>query len=370
MPPSCLRSVPLALSLALALSFAAAPAAAAPPYAMPFVALRNAAAPGQIMPAVGLGTGAYGNNAANCSAWPETWRDGPCADTVVAAVTQWLTMAYSGGVASVRLDQANSYGDTTTVGRAMALAGVPRENIWLLQKVGNGNAMGHADITEEVATILQNMTVTYLDTVLIHWPTATAHSQEPACNAGSSYNATYCRLESWRALVDAFEAGLTRSIGVSNYNASELQEIKDAGMPLPAINQIPLNLYRSSSQLSTIAWCLRNGVVVNAYSPLGVPDYHTYNTSTGMSARMLDDPVLTAIAAAHPGFSPAQVVIAWLWQLGFPTNPRTLRPEHMDENLSALSGQLVLSEGEVAALSSRPQSECAVDKWYECSPSP
>lgn len=80
--------------------------------------------------------------------------------------------------------------------------------------------------------------------------------------------------------------------------------------------------------------------------------------------------MLGAVAAAHPGFSPAQVTIAWLWALGFPTNPRTLSPAHMDENLSALNGQLVLSEGEVAALSSRPQTFCNVDKWYECAPSP
>ena len=346
-------------------------ASAAPPYSMPSVALSNAAEPGQLMPAIGLGTGAYGNNAANCSAPPQTWRDGPCNGTVVEAVTTWLKMAYEGGVASVRLDQANSYGDTTTVGRAMALSGVPRENIWLLHKVGNGNAMGYADITSEFDTILANMSITYTDTVLVHWPTATAPSQEPACNAGDPrYNATFCRLETWRALVDIWKAGKSRSIGVSNYNASELQEIADAGMPLPAINQIPFNLYRSSSQLATIAWCLRHNVVVNAYSPLGVPDYHTYPTATGMSARMLDDAVLASVAAAHPGFSPAQVVLAWMWALGIPTNPRTLSAAHMDENLSALNGALVLSEGEIAALSGRPQSFCDVDKWYECSPSP
>jgi len=335
-------------------------------YTMPSAPLFNAAAPGMTMPALGLGTGAYGNNPANCSAWPETWRDGPCAGLVVGAVEAWLRLAAGGGVASVRLDQANSYGDTTTVGRAMAQSGLARARVWLLQKVGNGNAMGYADVAAELATIVANMSVTYLDAVLIHWPTATARSQEPACNAGAAYNATFCRLETWRALVDAWRAGTVRAIGVSNYNASELQEIADAGMPLPAINQIPLNLYRSSSQLATIAWCLRNRVVVNAYSPLGVPDYHTYPTATGMSAKMLDDPVLAAVAAAHPGATPAQVAIAWLWALGFPTNPRTLDAGHMDENLRALD--LRLTEGEVAALSGRPQSACAVDKWYECAP--
>ena len=272
---SSAAAAPLAL-LALSLAFAPAPSAAAPPYAMPSIDLHNSCAPGQTMPAIGLGTGAYGNNAANCSAWPQTWRDGPCNGTVVEAVVAWLRMAYEGGVASVRLDQANSYGDTVTVGRAMALSGVPRENIWLLHKVGNGNAMGYADIRAQFDTILANMSITYVDTLLVHWPTATAPSQEPACNQGGpAFNATLCRLDTWRAMVDIWHSGGARSIGVSNYNSSELQEIVDAGMPLPAINQIPLNIYRSSSQAATIAWCLRHNVVVNAYSPLGVPDYHT-----------------------------------------------------------------------------------------------
>ena len=88
-----------------------------------------------------------------------------------------------------------------------------------------------------------------------------------------------------------------------------------------------------------------------------------------MAPKMLDDPVLLAVAAAHPGFSPAQVVLAWMWALNIPTNPRTLRLDHMDENLSALNGQLVLTEGEMAALSSRPQTTCDIDKWYECASS-
>jgi 2,5-diketo-D-gluconate reductase A len=304
-------------SLVAAALLASSVALAAAPYKMPSIPLQNAAAPGMTMPALGLGTGAYGNDITNCSAPPETWRDGPCAGTVVTAVTAWLSMASAGGVDPVRLDQANSYGDTTTVGQAMAASGLAREKVWLLQKVGNGLAMGYADIQAEFATILSNMSISYVDTVLIHWPTATARSQEPACNAGAAYNATFCRLETWRALVDIFKAGGARSIGVSNYNVSHLEEIKVAGMPLPAINQIPLHLYRSSSQAATVNWCLRHGVVVNAYSPLGVPDYHTFNTSTGMSSKALDDPVLAQVAAAHPGFSPAQVTIAWLWALGY-----------------------------------------------------
>jgi hypothetical protein len=55
----------------------------------------------------------------------------------------------------------------------------------------------------------------------------------------ASYNATTCRLNTWRALVDLFNAGQARAIGVSNYNATHIQEIIDAGLPLPSVNQIP-----------------------------------------------------------------------------------------------------------------------------------
>ena len=173
-------------------------------------------------------------------------------------------------------------------------------------------------------------------------------------------------LETWRALVDIWHNGGARSIGVSNYEIIHLQEIIDAGMPLPAINQIPLNISRSTTHAALISFCKAHGIVVNAYSPLGVPDWHTYPTKTGMSPHLLDDPVLVSIAAAHPPFTAAQVAIAWLWQSGFPTNPRTMRGDHMDENLSALT--LKLSDAEMRLLSSRPQSTCDIDDWYECAP--
>lgn len=232
-----------------------------------------------------------------------------------------------------------------------------------------------------------------------------------------------CRLTTWAALVDIYNAGGARSIGVSNYNKSQLEEIVTAGMPLPAINQIPIHIYRcvcdwllpwascllaclhwrsfvggraadaecwsaaapcassspslhsghlrtvvcrSSSQLETIEYCQRNGITVNAYSPLGVPDWHVFPAAGGMAATALQDPVVTAVAQVH-GRTPAAVMINWLWQQGIVTNPRTVRPEHMLDNLNAYN--FTLSDAEVALLSSRPQDWCSVDsKMYECAP--
>ena len=110
--------------------------------------------------------------------------------------------------------------------------------------------MGYNDTLAQMADVLATQKVTYVDAALIHWPTSTGASTEPSCQSGApSYNATTCRLQTWRAMLSIWNSGAARSVGVSNYNVSQLQEILDAGLPLPAINQIPIHIYRSSSQV-------------------------------------------------------------------------------------------------------------------------
>lgn len=337
-------------------------------YQVPNVPLKNSAAPNQLMPAIGLGTGGYSSAAAGFGVYPECWSDSNgCAAYVLNATTQWLQMASQGGVNPIRIDNANTYGDVGTIGLAMKQSGVPRSQIFLLSKVGSGQPMGYNDTLNQMASILQTQQVSYVDALLIHWPTATSNSTEPACQMGTpTYNATLCRLETWRAMVDIFHAGQALAIGVSNYNKSEIEEIVSAGMPLPAINQIPIHIYRSSSQSETIEYCQRMGITVNAYSPLGVPDWHVFPSEGGMAATPLQDPVVQSIATAR-GKTGAQIMINWLWQQGIVTNPRTVQAAHMDENLSAYAFDL--TDAEVALLNSRPQDWCSVDpSMYECAP--
>jgi diketogulonate reductase-like aldo/keto reductase len=99
------------------------------------------------------------------------------------------------------------------------------------------------------------------------------------------YNETQCRLSTWNAMVTIFHSGRARSIGVSNYNITHLQEIVDAGLPLPSINQCPFNAcaatpnittdiscetwslhrYRGASQMQTLDFCRRHGITFMAY---------------------------------------------------------------------------------------------------------
>jgi hypothetical protein len=68
------------------------------------------------------------------------------------------------------------------------------------------------------------------------------NSSEPICQPnGNEYNATQCRLITWKALIKNWKAGKAKAIGVSNFNKEHLQEIIDAKLPLPSVNQIPVN---------------------------------------------------------------------------------------------------------------------------------
>jgi diketogulonate reductase-like aldo/keto reductase len=99
------------------------------------------------------------------------------------------------------------------------------------------------------------------------------------------------------------------------------------------------------------------------YSPFGVPDYKVYPPALP-AANQLNDPVVVSIAA-RLGATPAQVILAWMWQLGIPTNPRSMNPQHMKDNLGAYG--FSLNQTEMHLMSTRPQDFCSFDStWYEC----
>jgi len=296
---------------------------------------------------VGLGTGGYTENPGGYDHYPECWNENTgCADYVEQAVSDWLA---SGGR---RIDGSYSYYSSATISKVVRASGIPRSEIFFLSKVGPFLPLGYDDAKAQFDQILSIMQFDYVDALLIHWPTEqTTNSTDPACKFGmASYNATTCRLNTWKALVEIYESGKALSIGVSNYNISDIQEIIDAGMPLPTINQCPFHIYHSMLQSDLYQYCVANNITFNGYSPLGVPDVNQYQPP--MAPTPLEDPVVIKIAAAH-NRTPAQVMLNWQVSLGIPVNPRCQNKTHMVDNLNIFD--FSLSHEEAAILWTRPQ---------------
>lgn len=110
------------------------------------------------------------------------------------------------------------------------------------------------------------------------------------------------RLGTWRALVEAQKAGKIRSIGVSNYAISHLNEleeyIKAGGGGEIAVGQYELHPWCPREEIA--AWLMQRGIVVEAYSPL-------------VQAKRMDEPVLQKLAAKH-GKTPGQILLRWSLQ--------------------------------------------------------
>jgi len=352
------------MKLAIVLLFALGCSAA-----VPSVTLYNAAADGQTMPYVGLGTGGYNSDPTiGYNNYPECWdADSGCGAWVIEAVTKWL----SDDVGGRRLDLADSYHNDKVVGQALAQANVNRSELFILEKVGPSLPLGYNDTLKQFAQILSDLQTDYVDMLLIHWPVQNpsqgnvsnneTESSDPLCNQQlDSYDPKACRLSTWKAMVELYESGAAKAIGVSNYNISHLEEIAEAGMPLPSLNQCPFHLYHSVVQIDLLIYCQKNNIQFLGYSPLGVPDWHKF---TPPPATELQDPIVLSLAAKYD-VTPAQVLLNFQWQLGVPVNPRSMNATHMKENLNYFDFEL--AEEDVTDLLQSHQITCAEDSWYEC----
>jgi len=119
---------------------------------------RGTAQPGLLMPYIGLGTGAYSDDpSVGNGGYPECWSTTHgCGEWAAQATNSWLS------VGGRRIDAANSYDSQIDVARGMAASGVPREEIFLLSKVGPSQPLGFNDTLNQFASILSEMNQTYV----------------------------------------------------------------------------------------------------------------------------------------------------------------------------------------------------------------
>ncbi|WGL52288.1 aldo/keto reductase [Nocardioides sp. BP30] len=224
------------------------------------------------------------------------------------------------------VDTAQMYGNEAGVGAAIAASGLARDEIYVTTKLNNSFHQP-AKARESLERSLSDLRLDQVDLFLIHWPLPTRYDGD--------YAAT------WAALVELREAGLTRSIGVSNFQPAHLDTIVEATGVVPVVNQIEVHPYFDNpARPATLA----HGALVQAWSPLG------------QGGGELTDPVVTALAGKH-GKSPAQVVLRWHLDRGDIIFPKSTHRERLAENIDIFD--FALSADEVTALNALDKGETA-----------
>ncbi len=212
------------------------------------------------------------------------------------------------------IDTANSYMNEKAVGRGMRKSGVIREEIFLETKLWP-SFYEQEDVVEKT---LERLGTSYIDLLLIHQP-------------AGNYVAGYRKMEK------AYKEGKVRAIGLSNFNAQQIQEILNICEVKPAILQTEVHPYFQEQELK--AFLKKEEIVIQAWYPLGHGD-----------KALLQEPVFTALAEKY-NKSNAQIILRWHIQAGNVVIPGSKNPEHIKANLDLFDFALTDAEmAEIAAI--------------------
>ena len=225
-----------------------------------------------------------------------TWfiDDDKAADAVKAAVK----LGYR------HIDTAQAYGNERGIGEGIRTCGVPREELFVVSKVAAEHKTYESDET------LEKMELDYLDMMIIHSP-------QPWVEVNRSEDRyVEGNRAAWRALEDAYKAGKLKVIGISNFQIGDIESLLQTAEIKPMVNQILLHI--SNTPLELMEYCQKNGIAVEAYSPIA----HGEN---------LNQPEIKAMAEKY-GVTVPQLCIRYTLQLGAISLPKTANPEHMKTN--------------------------------------
>jgi diketogulonate reductase-like aldo/keto reductase len=232
----------------------------------------------------------------------------------------------------LHVDGATVYENQTFFADAVKELGIGRERFFLVDKLWDTE---HGDVEGACRRALARLNVQQLDLYLIHWPFSMVPSDADPLSAKRDSQGNPVPLEKtlnevWADMEKLVFNGLVRHIGVSNFYQKQIASILQSARVRPEVVQIESHPWLP--QQSLIDYCHSEGIVVEAYSPLG-------------TSLLLSNPVVTGIAR-EVGGTPAQVLLAFARQRGLVALCKTGHPERLLENLKNVD----ISEEQMARL--------------------
>lgn len=206
------------------------------------------------------------------------------------------------------IDGAAAYQNEEGLGRAIRDSDLARSDLYITTKLRNPD-QGRDKALTALEASLSRLGLEYVDLYLIHWP----------CPGHDRF------VETWQALVEARDAGLARSIGVSNFRIQDIERVIDATGVVPAVNQIELHPFLQQRELR--AFSDKLGIVTESWSPLA------------HGGELLTNQFLLEIADKHQK-TVAQVILRWHVQLGLVAIPKSVTASRMAQNIDVFDFSL------------------------------
>lgn len=203
------------------------------------------------------------------------------------------------------IDTAAVYENERSVGEAIRQSGLSREDIFITTKVWN-TERGYEKTLKAFEESMDRLGLDYLDLYLVHWPANAKQYRHP-----EKLNA-----DTWRAMEHVYAEGKVRSIGVSNFLVSHLNDLMETATIVPMVNQI--EYHPGYTQQETVDVCRKHRIVVEAWSPLG-------------RGRVLEEPLLVELAGKY-AVSTSAICLQFALQQGICVLPKSATPQRIIEN--------------------------------------
>ena len=231
------------------------------------------------------------------------------------------------------IDTAHAYRVEHGVGKAVKESGIPRSEIWITSKLWP-TEYGEGKTMEAIDKMLERLQTDYIDLLYVHQPMGDYRG-------------------AWRDMEKAVKQGKVRSLGISNFDASDslFNDIMEFAEIKPAVMQIECHPYaqRKEWQQKT----RQHNIQLECWFPLG---------GEMSNGALFKDPTIQKIAKVH-GKSPAQIIIRWHIQEGFSVIPGATRHDYIKENISVFD--FYLTDEEMAQMRSLNKEKRFINMDYK-----
>ncbi|ROW10246.1 hypothetical protein VMCG_01770 [Cytospora schulzeri] len=204
-----------------------------------------------------------------------------------------------------------------------------REDLFICTKVWN-HMHQPEDVKYSFNESLRKLGLDYVDLFLVHWPIAAERTEdhEPKLGADGKYiinkELTENPEPTWRAMEELNQSGKVRAIGVSNWTIEGLKKLFTFAKVKPTVNQIEIHPFLPNDAL--VKFCLENGVLPEAYSPLGSQDQVPNTGEKVRTNKTLNE------VADRSGHTLAHVLLGWGLKRGYAVLPKSSTPSRIESN--------------------------------------
>jgi diketogulonate reductase-like aldo/keto reductase len=206
------------------------------------------------------------------------------------------------------IDTAQAYQNEQGVGEGIRLSGIPRKELFVTTKLA-AEIKNYDEAKKAIKESLDRLALDYIDLMIIHSP-------KPWVNFQEDNHFFEGNLAAWQALEEAYQSGQIRSIGVSNFEKEDLQNIINHGNIKPMVNQVLAHI--GNTPFDLINYSKANQILVEAYSPIA-------------HGEMMQNKQITELAQKY-NVSIPQLAIKYCLQLELLPLPKASSIDHMKNN--------------------------------------